>query len=167
MYPVISDSPRMLPVGQWHLPSSLILPGQRIHPNPSWVAAYKHVNGKKNCFFFFLNCWNSDWNYALNVRCFANYYAWISDMELSINCTYRLVNRTLLTGNGRCLSDDSLETMNANAAQSCKRIEKGTQLKGNQLPHAAGLWYIELVHWYICICNNLMFIIMIMHMKTV
>lgn len=48
---------------------------------------------------------------------------------LNVNCTYRLVNRTLLTRNGRLISDESLVTSLANAAQSCKRRETSTKLE--------------------------------------
>ncbi len=37
----VVDSPRTLPGGHWHFPSSLRLPGQRIHPNPPSVTACK------------------------------------------------------------------------------------------------------------------------------
>lgn len=72
-------------------------------------------------------------------------------MELRINCTYRLVKRTLLTRNGRSLSDDSLETTNTNAAQSCKRIEKGTQQRKISLLMLLDfgiLSIISLIHLY-------------------
>lgn len=42
------------------------------------------------------------------------------ERRLKINCTHRAVGRTLLTGNGRLISEDSLVASFANAAQSCK-----------------------------------------------
>lgn len=42
------------------------------------------------------------------------------ERRLKINGTHRAVGRTLLTGNGRLISEDSLVASFANAAQSCK-----------------------------------------------
>lgn len=53
---------------------------------------------------------------------------WCEKQEKTLNtkCAYGFVNRTLLTGNGCLVSDESLVPSFADAAQSCK--ERGISL---------------------------------------